>query len=128
MEDVRADLLHDGLCRQRLADVTAGDGAAGGLHPQAQNGVRSHPEQQTHGSGLCQQVATAARSTLIGFSVHTFLPAAIAFDATSACTAGMVKVDHHLHVWVAQHIVGGPPLSYPVLFYGNAMAESQIGA
>ena len=92
VEDVRAGVLHDGLRRQRLADVAAGDGPTGGLHPRAEHGVGGDPDQQPGRSACSSRSRPLARSTLIGFSVHTCLPAAIALDATSACTAGMVKL------------------------------------
>ena len=97
-------------------DVTAGNGPPGGLHARAEDGVRRHPDQQTRLLGLHEQVASAlARSTLIGFSVHTCLPAAIAFDATSACTAGMVRFTTTSTSGWLQHVVGGAPLSDAVL-------------
>ena len=50
------------------------------------------PTSSPAASACSSRARPLARSTLIGFSDQTCLPAAIARLATSACTAGMVRL------------------------------------
>ena len=116
VEDVGADVLDHGLRRQRLADVAAGDGPTRGLHPRAEDGVGGHPDQQTRLLGLDEQVAAAGpvhADRLLG-------PHVLAGGDRLRRDLGVHgrdgQVDHHLHVGVAQHVIGGAPLPDAVLF------------
>ena len=115
MEDVWSGVLHDCLCRQRLADVTVGDRAARRLYPRAEHGVGCDADQEPGRFGLFKECeSTRAVDTDRLLRPHVL--------ACRDCPAGDFgvgggngEIDDDLDVRMCQDVVAEAPLWHVVL-------------